>query len=63
MRKHLPGDNIFYGMNYHKAGFRAYNVTVDAADRDIRINGAGRTVKYFYELARKIPLDGIPVCI
>lgn len=61
MRADLPVENMFYGMNNHYAGFRAYDVTGEAAHRAIGIDGADRTADYFHEFARQIPLGTLAI--
>jgi unsaturated chondroitin disaccharide hydrolase len=61
MTSTLPDDNMFYGMNHHYAGFRAYDITGDERHREIGLSGADRTVDYFHEGARQVPLGGLAI--
>lgn len=48
--------SMFYGMNAHYAGFRAYDVAGDERFREYGIRGADRTVEYFHEGTRQVAL-------
>jgi unsaturated chondroitin disaccharide hydrolase len=61
MRAVLPADNMFYGMNNHYAGFRAYDVTGDDDYRAIGVDGAERTAGFFHEFARQVPLGTLAI--
>lgn len=61
MRAAMPKDNMFYGMNHNYAGFRAYDCTGEDAYRAIGIDGADRTVEYFNEAARQVPLGTLAI--
>lgn len=53
--------SMFYGMNCHYVGFRAYDVTGDESFREFGIRGADATVDYFHQGARQVPLGTQPI--
>lgn len=53
--------SMFYGMNCHYAGFRAYDVTGEDAFRELGLRGADATVEYFHQGARQVPLGTQPI--
>jgi unsaturated chondroitin disaccharide hydrolase len=57
----MPADNMFYGMNATYAGFRAYDVTDYPRHLAIGVAGAERTVEYFHEGARQVPLGTLGI--
>lgn len=57
----LPAENMFYGMNNHYAGFRAYDVTGEDGHHAIGVDGADHTVAYFHEFARQVPLGTLAI--
>lgn len=57
----LPAENMFYGMNAHYAGFRAYDLTGKARHREIGLDGAEQTLEYYHEGARQVPLGTLPI--
>jgi len=61
MRAQLPAENMFYGMNNHYAGFRAYDVAGEDEHRAIGTDGADRTVESFHEFARQVPLGTLEI--
>jgi unsaturated chondroitin disaccharide hydrolase len=61
MTSRLPSDNMFYGMNHQYAGFRAYDITGDESHRELGLRGADRTVDYFHEGARQVPLGTLAI--
>jgi unsaturated chondroitin disaccharide hydrolase len=52
----LPREAMFYGMNAHYAGFRAWDRTGADAARERGIDGGDAMVEYFHERARQVPL-------
>jgi unsaturated chondroitin disaccharide hydrolase len=52
---------MFYGLNCHYAGFRAYDATGEEAHREIGLRGADAMIEYFHEGARQIPLGTQPI--
>lgn len=56
MYDYMPCRAMFCGMNFHYAGFRAYDVTGEKDHRELGIEGADAMVEYFHEGARQIPL-------
>jgi unsaturated chondroitin disaccharide hydrolase len=61
MRAAMAADNMFYGMNHNYAGFRAYDHNGEDAHREIGLDGADRTVEYFHEAARQVPLGTLAI--
>lgn len=57
----LSAENMFYGMNANYAGFRAYDVTDNPRHLATGIAGADRTVEYFHEGARQVPLGTLAI--
>jgi len=53
--------SMFYGMNAHYCGFRAFDLTGEERFREIGIDGADRTVAYFHPRARQVPLGTQPI--
>jgi unsaturated chondroitin disaccharide hydrolase len=61
MLDRLPQESMFYGMNTHYAGFRAYERTGADRHRQIGLDGAEAMIGYFDEQARQIPLGTLAV--
>lgn len=61
LRENMPAENMFYGMNHHYAGFRAADVIVDSQYHEIGFEGADRTVAYYNERARQVPLGTLAI--
>lgn len=57
----LSASNMFYGMNANYAGFRAYDITGEQRHREIGLDGADKTLEYFHEGARQIPLGTLAI--
>lgn len=55
MREALPPTTMFFGMNHHYAGFRAYDRTGDRSLFGIGLAGADAMVDLFDERARQVP--------
>ncbi|AGN01249.1 unsaturated glucuronyl hydrolase [Salinarchaeum sp. Harcht-Bsk1] len=53
--------SMFYGMNANYCGFRAFDLTGEQRFREIGIDGADRTVDYFHQGARQVPLGTQPI--
>lgn len=54
--EYMPHESMFCGMNFHYAGFRAYDMTGDRSAFGLGLRGADAMVDYFNERARHIPL-------
>ncbi|GAB7009075.1 glycoside hydrolase family 88 protein [Halorubrum trueperi] len=49
-------ESMFGGMNYHYAGFRAYDITGDRSQFGIGLTGADSMVSLYDKIARQIPV-------
>lgn len=56
MVEYMPRESMFCGMNFHYAGFRAYDSTDDRSHFGLGLAGADAMVEYYDEKARHIPL-------
>ena len=56
MIEYMPRESMFCGMNFHYAGFRAYDLTGDRSAFGLGLAGADAMVDYYDERARHIPL-------
>ena len=61
MYDYMPREAMFCGMNFHYAGFRAYDITGEERHRDIGLEGADAMVTYFHQGARQIPLGVLEI--
>jgi sugar phosphate isomerase/epimerase len=53
--------SMFYGMNAHYAGFRAYDLTGDDRFRTAGVREADATAEFFHRGARQVPLGTQPI--
>ncbi len=58
---YMPRRAMFCGMNFHYAGFRAYDVTGEEEHREIGLGGANASVGFYDQRARQIPLGTLKI--
>lgn len=61
LHEYIPHGTMFCGMNFHYAGFRAYDVTGDRSLFGIGLEGADAMVDLYHEGARQIPLGSLAI--
>ncbi|MFB6136207.1 MAG: glycoside hydrolase family 88 protein [Halobacteriaceae archaeon] len=61
LRQSMPRESMFCGMNFHYAGFRAYDVTGDRRAFGLGLEGADAMADYYHEGARQVPLGTLGI--
>lgn len=56
MVEYMPRESMFCGLNFHNAGFRAYDSTGDRSQFGLGLEGADAMADYYHEGARHIPI-------